>query len=329
MPAYGEKIKNYIKPMLATAVDKPFSSKEWLFELKLDGFRAVADIRKKKILLYSRNGLSLSGRFPDIALALKKIKTEVVLDGEIVLLNELGKPDFQKLQNYESNSIYPIVYYIFDIISFKQKDLTDKPLVERKKILKKLIPKHHSLLYSQHVEAKGEELFNEIVKDDLEGIIAKKKNSRYATGIRTKEWLKIKNHKSQEAIIIGFTQPKGSRLHFGSLLLAQYKSKKLIYIGHAGTGFTGNTLGELMKKLKPLVTKKCPLEKPVKANAPVTWVKPKLVCEISYTEMTKDGILRHPVYKGLRPEKKSSIVKQETERPLPVKKLVKKIKPKK
>ncbi|MEI9807024.1 MAG: non-homologous end-joining DNA ligase [Bacteroidota bacterium] len=322
MKAFGEKIPHYIKPMLTTAVDQPFSSEEWLFELKLDGYRAVAEIKKGKSLLYSRNGISLAGRFPSIMAAVKNIKTEAVLDGEIVMLNEEGKPDFQKLQNYGENDKYPVVYYVFDLLSLMRKDLTELPLQERKKLLKKMLPKKGLLVYSSHIETDGKELYKQIKKGDLEGIIAKKKDSRYNPGTRSREWLKIKNHKSQEAIIIGYTEPKGGRLHFGSLLLAQYKNKKLVYAGHAGTGFPAGTLAELMKKMKPLATKKPPFAISAKANGPVTWIKPKLVCEISYTEITKDGIMRHPVYKGLRPEKKSKTIKKETEQPLPVKKIV-------
>lgn len=326
MRVYGERIEHFIKPMLATAVDNPFSSKDWLFELKLDGYRAIAEIKKGRSLLYSRNGLSLAKHYPAIFAALKKIKNEAILDGEIVLLNEKGKPDFQKLQSYSGNNKYSLVYYVFDLLSLTGKDLTQVGLVERKKLLKKLLKKTDPVLYSSHIETRGEELFKTIMKDDMEGIIAKKKDSLYTPGIRTREWLKIKNHKSQEAIIAGFTEPKGSRLYFGSLLLGQYKGKKLIYTGHAGTGFSDAVLVDLMKKMKRLKTNKSPFDLPVRANGPVTWIKPKLVCEVSYTEITQDGILRHPVYKGLRPEKKSASVKQETESPLPVKKIVKSLK---
>jgi bifunctional non-homologous end joining protein LigD len=323
MASKESKIKHPIRPMLATAVDKPFSDKDWVFELKFDGYRAIAEIKKGKVRLYSRNGLSMSG-YTKIIAALYKLKTDVVLDGEIVLLNESGKPDFQKLQNYADNYNYPIVYYAFDILSFQQKDLKKLPLIERKNLLKGFLKKNKLIRYSEHVDGKGEALFKEIRKDDIEGIMAKKKNSLYVTGVRTKSWLKIKNHKAQEAIIIGFTEPKGSRMHFGSLLLAQYSHKKLKYIGHAGTGFTQDLLKQLQKKIAPLVTKKTPLDKVVKTNAPVTWIKPKLVCEVGYSEITRDGILRHPVFKRLRPEKKSSRIKLETEKPLPVIKIVKK-----
>lgn len=320
--AGDRKIESYITPMLATAVDKPFSDEEWLFELKLDGFRAVTELKKNDILLYSRNGLSLKERFPIIVDALKKMKVEAVLDGEIVLFNDDNKPDFQKLQNYGNNSNYPIVYYLFDILKLDKKSLTDLPLIERKKILKKLIKKSPVIRYSDHVEDNGKDFFRVIIADDLEGMMAKRKMSTYIPGARSKDWLKIKFHKSQEAIIAGYTEPKGSRKHFGSILLAQYRKKKLCYIGHAGTGFTEKSLKELMAKMKPLETSKSPFDKNIKVNSPVTWLKPELVCEVSYSELTKEGMMRHPVFKGLRTEKSSKSINVETERSLPVKRIV-------
>src|SRR5260221_12380812 len=142
--------------------------------------------------------------------------------------------------------------------------------------------------------------------------MAKKKDSLYHPGVRTKEWLKIKYNHSQEAVIVGYTEPKGGRLHFGSLLLAQYKRNKLRYIGHTGTGFNDKTLNALISKMKKLVVDKSPVLPVPKANGPVTWIKPVLVCEVKFTEITKEGILRHPVYKGLRQDKSSQTVREET-----------------
>lgn len=323
---YGKKIPHYIKPMLTTAVDTAFNNKEWLFELKLDGYRAIAEVKGKDTLLYSRNGLSLAEKYPVIMAALKKISVEAVLDGEIVALNKNGKPDFQVLQQYESNSEYLLAYYVFDLLSLMKKDLTKLPLIERKKLLKQLVKKTDTIIYNSHIEENGDELFKKAKKDNMEGIIAKRIDSLYTPGIRSREWLKIKNKQSQEAIILGYTQPKGSRLHFGSILLGQYKGQNLDYVGHAGTGFSSATLKELMKKMKPLIVKASPLKKAVRANGIVTWLRPELVCEVEYSEITKDGILRHPVYKGLRPEKKSKMIKKETETPVPVKKIIKPLK---
>lgn len=323
MAVSGKKIPHFITPMLATAVDKPFSSNEWLFELKLDGYRAIAELRNGKLLFYSRNGLSLIKRYPPIVVALRKLKMDMVLDGEIVLLNEKGKPDFQKLQNYSRNNSYSLAYYVFDILSFEGNDLKDLPLIERKKLLKKVLRKTGTVRFCSHIEEHGEDFFRAVKAEDMEGIIAKRIDSAYHPGARSREWLKIKNHKSQEAIIIGYTEPKGSRSHFGSILLAQYDRNRLKYIGHAGTGFTDTSLKDLLAKMKPLVASRSPFPTPLKTRNRVTWLRPKLVCEIGYSEITKDGKLRHPVFKGLRPEKKSETIKLETEKALPVSKVVK------
>jgi bifunctional non-homologous end joining protein LigD len=323
---YAKKISHAIKPMLTTAVDTAFNSKEWLFELKLDGYRAIAEVKSKSKLLYSRNGLSLAEKYPVIMEALEKISVEAVLDGEIVALNEKGKPDFQLLQQYEPNSEYLLAYYVFDLLSLMKSDLTKLPLIERKKLLKKLVSKTDTIIYNSHIEERGEQLFKTVKKDNMEGIIAKRIDSFYTPGIRTREWLKIKNKQSQEAIIIGYTQPKGIRLHFGSILLGQYKGQNLEYVGHAGTGFSSATLKELMKKMRPLIVKASPLKKNIKTNGIVTWLRPALVCEVEYSEITRDGLLRHPVYKGLRPEKKSKIIKKETETPVSVKKIIRPLK---
>ncbi len=317
------KIEDFIKPMLATSVDKPFSDSEWIFELKLDGYRAVAETGSRKLLLYSRNGLSLTGKYPVVAKALRKIGVEAVLDGEIVLLDEQGKPDFQRLQSYAKNGESgSLVYYVFDILSCKKKDLTQLPLLERKKILKRILKKNPVVRYTTHIETNGNDFFKAVKTENLEGMMAKRKDSLYYPGVRTRDWLKIKNHRSQEAIIIGYTAPKGSRSHFGSLLLAEYRRKKLHYIGHAGTGFTEKALEDLMKKMKRLKAAGPPVDEPIPVNGTVTWIKPQLVCEVNFTEITRQGILRHPVFKGLRPEKKAAAITEESEKMLSVKQVI-------
>jgi bifunctional non-homologous end joining protein LigD len=212
---------------------------------------------------------------------------------------------------------------VFDILSHDGNDLKALPLIERKKLLKKVLKKSGPVRFCSHVEEHGDDFFKAVKGEDMEGIIAKKKDSRYTPGMRTREWLKIKYHKSQEAIIVGYTEPRGSRQHFGSLLLAEYDRDKLKYIGHAGTGFSESILSELYQKMKPLVTMRSPLPTLVKTNNKVTWVRPKLVCEVSYSEITRDGQLRHPVFKGLRPDKVSTMVKEESEKTIPVTRLVK------
>ncbi|HEX5024944.1 MAG TPA: non-homologous end-joining DNA ligase [Agriterribacter sp.] len=318
----GRKIDPYIKPMLATAVHTVFDSEDWVFELKLDGYRAITEIKSKKILLYSRNGLDFSTHYPSIYESLKNIRENMIIDGEIVLVDRNGKPDFQRLQNRKNEAGYTLLYYVFDILSYKNKSVKDRPLIQRKALLQKVLPVTHHIRYSEHVEKEGKKLFRLVKARKMEGIMAKKKDSLYKPGYRTKDWLKIKFHRSQEAIIIGFTKPKGSRKHFGALLLAQYQGKKLKYIGHAGTGFSEKKLDEVMLQMKPLITPKKPLQDDINANDVVTWIKPQLVCEVGYSEITKDGILRHPVFKGLRNDKNSTAVQQKTEQEIETKTVV-------
>jgi bifunctional non-homologous end joining protein LigD len=300
----GRKLTSFVSPMKAQLSDLPaFDSKDWLFEIKWDGYRAIAEVSKKETRLYSRNGLTFDNAYPKVFEALKAVKKDVVLDGEIVVYSEDGKPSFQKLQNYKNTDRYPIQYLVFDCLALKGKDLTSLPLVERKAILKKLLPESPVIMYCDHVEDYGKAFFAEVKKIGLEGIIAKKKLSTYQIGKRTSDWLKVKNVQGQEAIIVGYTEPKGSRNYFGSLVLAVKKKGKLVPIGNVGTGFTERSLKELHQKLKPLQRKTSPLGAAVKDASDVTWVEPTLVCNIRFTEITKDGSVRHPVFEGLRVDK--------------------------
>lgn len=305
----GRKLDEYIEPMLASLGDAPFDHKDWIFELKWDGYRAIAEVDKKKIRLYSRNGLSFNERYPTIVDELSKLNMRAVLDGEVVVFNEEGKPDFQKLQHYDDNRHLPLIYYVFDILSLNNKDLKDLPLIERKKILQENLPANDIIRYSDHVEEKGIAFFEEVKKSNLEGIMAKKAENTYVTGVRTKDWLKIKHTHTREAIICGYTEPRKSRKHFGALILGEYKNKKLHYIGHTGTGFTDKKLKEMWNMMQKLVAPTSPFDKKVPVNSPVTWVKPVVVCEIKFSEITRDGILRHPVFLRWRDDKKPSEVK--------------------
>jgi bifunctional non-homologous end joining protein LigD len=304
----GEKLKTFSSPMLATLHDQPFNDPGWIFEVKWDGYRAVAETGKS-IRLYSRNGLSFLSLYRPVAEALKKIRVDAVLDGEIVVLNSRHKPDFQKLQQFNERSGLAIKYYIFDCLSVKGKSITHLPLVERKKIVRALLPdKNDVLVYSDHVEEVGKDVFKHAIGMDLEGIIAKRADSKYLPGKRSRDWLKIKNHNTQEAIIAGYTAPRGSRSYFGALLLAIMKKGKFVYIGHTGTGFTDQSLKMLHMKLYPLRRPDSPFEGKIPVNGQVTWVDPILVCNVKFTEVTQDGILRHPVFQGLRIDKSSKEV---------------------
>ncbi|HEX6181324.1 MAG TPA: non-homologous end-joining DNA ligase, partial [Chitinophagaceae bacterium] len=307
----GRKLDHYIVPMLASLGDAPFDNKDWIFELKWDGYRAVAEVDKKKIKLYSRNGLSFNERYPVIVNELATLNLRAVLDGEVVVFNEDDRPDFQKLQHYDDNRHLPLIYYVFDILSLNNKDLKELPLIERKAILKKTLPKNEIIRYSDHIEESGIEFFEHVKKANLEGIMAKKASSEYYAGIRTKDWLKIKHTHTREAIITGFTEGRRSRKHFGALILAEFKNKKLHYIGHTGTGFNDKMLKELWTIMHKLVTSTSPFDVKVPVNSPVTWIKPSLVCEVKYSEITREGILRHPVFLRLRDDKKPTEVKPE------------------
>ncbi len=300
----GKKIANYIKPMLAKETAEAFDDKGWLFEIKWDGYRAIAEKNKNKILLYSRNGLDYKLTYPIVAKQLLNIKADVVLDGEIVVLDEEGKPDFQFLQHYSENQDRPIQYYVFDLLKLNGKDTTSLPLIDRKELLQKIIPADDPVIkYSDHILEKGKSFFQVSKEKDLEGIMAKKIDSKYYPGRRTRDWLKIKNHKTAEVIIAGYTEPSGSRNYFGSLILAAKEGKKFIYMGNAGTGFNSGLLKELYDLFQPLVQKKSPFEEKIKNNSKITWLKPELVCEVKFSEITADGKLRHPVFLHLRIDK--------------------------
>ena len=303
-----EKIADYITPTMAYTREDAFNDEDWIFEIKWDGYRAIAEVSKKNIKFYSRNGLSFERLYPAIAEELKKIKDDVVLDGEVVVLDKNDRPSFQKLQHYSENRSLPLVYYVFDCLRYKGKDITDLPLLERKKIAAQVLPQSNVLKYSDHVAADGEAFFEHAVKLGLEGIIAKRADSNYAVGRRTYDWLKIKNHNTQEAVITGYTEPRGSRKYFGALVLGMYEKGKLKYIGHTGTGFTEKVLKDVFTTLQPDVRKTSPFDKKVPINGSVTWVDPVHVCAIKYTEVTEEGILRHPVFMGLRIDKKAKEV---------------------
>ncbi len=298
-----KKLTDFIKPMLAKETDKAFDDNEWLFEIKWDGYRAISEIKNGEVNLYSRNGLVFNNNYPVVVNALKKIKYDAILDGEILILNEDGKSDFQKLQHYEDNTQYLICYYVFDLLSLDGKDTTELTLTNRKKLLKQLIKQHTVVKYSDHVLCKGTAFFNAAGKQGLEGVMAKKADSQYHKGVRTSDWLKIKHHKSDEVIIVGFTQPTGSRKYFGALVLAVKTEKGLKYAGHTGSGFTDADLKEVYEKLAPLKRDRSPFNEKVKTNMPVTWVKPKYIAEVKFTEWTNDGKMRHPIFLRMRADK--------------------------
>ena len=286
--------------MLARLHDKPFDDPAWIYEIKWDGYRAIAETDKADVKLYSRNGLSFKNDYPTVYAELGKIKKDAVRDGEIVALDKNGKPHFQLLQQYLQDPNVPICYYVFDCLYVNGKSIEDKPLTERKKILQRLLPKSDVIKYCDHIDGKGKAFFALAKKEGLEGIIAKRADSRYVEGSRSNDWLKLKNIIMEEAVIAGYTEPSGGRKYFGALILGVHRKGKFVYIGHTGTGFTDATLKDVYRRLQPLKTTKSPFDTKVAVNAPVTWVKPKLVCNLKYSEITQDGHRRHPVFLGLR-----------------------------
>ncbi len=246
----SRKISNFIKPMLAKETIGAFDDKDWLFEIKWDGYRAITQKNKSSILLYSRNGLSFKETYPIVVDQLKLIKQDVILDGEIVVLNEEGKPDFQFLQQYSENQNRPIQYQVFDLLELNGKNTRGLELIERKELLKKIIPENEVIRYSDYIMANGKSFFEVTKEKNLEGIMAKKIDSLYFPGKRTADWLKIKHHKTQEAIIAGYTAPAGSRKYFGALILASKEGAHFKYIGHTGTGFSVASLKKMYNMRK-------------------------------------------------------------------------------
>ena len=302
--------------MLAKETDKAFNDKDWLFEIKWDGYRAIADLTKKDPLLYSRNGSDFASTFPIIVEALKKLKASAVLDGEIVVLNEEGFPDFQKIQQYEQHPDFPLHYYVFDLLSLNGHSLIEESLLERKKLLKILLGKNDQIRFSDHIVGNGKEFFEVALKKDLEGIMAKKADGLYYPGRRTNEWLKIKGHKTTEAIIVGYTKPTGSRKYFGSLVLAVKDGKELKHVGQAGTGYNAQLLSEIFNLLQPIKQFNSVLAEKIFVKETVTWVKPIFICEVKFTEWTTDGKLRHPVFLRLRDDKSIKAVSMKNSKPV-------------
>ncbi|WP_424495279.1 DNA ligase D [Salinimicrobium sp. GXAS 041] len=309
---------DFIKPMLATKASDIFNKADWIYELKWDGYRALANVSEGKVDLYSRNGISFKQKFASIYENLKSIPHDVILDGEIVALNEDGLPNFQSLQNYQTNPVGELRYYVFDLLFLNGHNIMHLPLLERKSLIEDVIEDVPQVYYCDHIDTMGKSFYEKTVDAGMEGVIAKKGDSEYIPGSRSANWLKIKAFESQEAIICGFTEPKESSLPFGSLILGMFREDKLIYIGNCGTGFDDQARKDLFKKFEPLITEKSPFDKKInlKGRKP-TWLSPELICEATFSEWTKSGHMRHPVFKGLRNDKIPSEIDKEKEVKVP------------
>lgn len=307
------------KPMLATLTDKSFNDPNWIFEIKLDGFRAIAEINGTQVDLYSRNLISFASRFPQVVEALKSLQLNAVLDGEIVGLDSKGVSHFQLLQNLEMNQSV-IYFYVFDLLYVNGEDIRHLPIVERKRRLKALLnpSKNPSkrVRYLDFIEEQGKDFYHLCESKGLEGIIAKKKTSLYHSGDRSKEWLKVKIQMRQEVIICGYTEPKRSRKNFGALIVGVHEGKELRYAGHVGGGFDAKQLKEMKELLEKDVVEKSVFKNPPKTNTPVSWVKPKYICEVEFKEWTDEGVMRQPIFLGLRSDKAPRRITKEEKVPL-------------
>jgi bifunctional non-homologous end joining protein LigD len=307
-------MKPDLRPMLATLTDKPFDDPDWIFETKWDGFRLMAEIKDGSVALYSRNLIDLSSKYPSICRALRKVSGFAVIDGELVALDANGRSRFQLLQNAEREKVR-LLYCAFDLLYRGDEDLRGHPLIERKAVLEKLLPKDPLLHYSAHVWGDGIAAFKRASRAGEEGVMAKLATSRYYSGERTRDWLKVKTSLGQEVVIVGFTAPRRSREYFGSLLLAVRDGKAWRYVGRAGTGFDREMLKSLHALMVPLITTTKPVAEKVPDAANTTWIKPKLVGEVKFTEWTAKGEMRHPVFLGLRTDKEATDVIREKPKP--------------
>ncbi|OSZ77020.1 DNA ligase D [Chitinophagaceae bacterium IBVUCB2] len=311
-----------LNPMLATLVENAPDEKGWLYEIKWDGYRAIALLNKGKVNLFSRNNKSFNQKFYPVTKALSEFKMNAILDGEVVVLNDKGVANFGALQNWRSEEDGELIYYVFDITWLEGYDLKALPLSQRRKILQDNLPANHSIRLSETFETTATEFLSVASKMGMEGIIAKRADSIYNEGERSANWLKIKLNKRHEVVIGGFTQNEDSSKPFSSLLVGVYDRGKLHYTGKIGTGFSMRTQRDILSKMKELVVSKVPFSelpdvnkpsrfRPTPPKAKVTWVKPQLVCEVSYTEITNDGVMRHPSFEGLRTDKKAKEVVKE------------------
>lgn len=317
----------FVAPMKATIAANPPTQGTWLYELKFDGYRAIAVKNGSEVGLWSLNEKDFSKRFPEITAAIADLPVDhAIFDGEIVALDEEGRSSFQLLQTLESGDERPpLAYYIFDLLNHSGTDLRGTPLHERRAQLEKLTKQlEEPLRYSAEIPGDPKKLLAEIRARGLEGIIGKERDSIYHSGVRSRSWVKLKCVNEQEFVIGGYTPPEGTRKHFGALLVGYYKGSELQFAGKVGTGFNHALLKSLYNQMKTLHRNRCPFANlPEKAQGrwlqnitPAEmkhchWIDPSLVCQLRFTEWTRDGKLRHPVFLGLREDKQAEKVVRE------------------
>jgi bifunctional non-homologous end joining protein LigD len=299
--AFPEKVR----PMLATKIEKPFTDAEWLYEVKWDGYRVLAHVKNQKATLRSREGLNYTKQYQVVAEALSELAYDVVLDGEIVTLDNEGKPNFDLLQKYAGSS--PLIYYVFDVTWCNGYSLRDLSLLQRKEILQQLLPESEVIRYSDHFDD-GIALYDQVEKMKMEGIVAKKRDSEYTEGKRSNLWLKIPTSNRQEFVVGGWTESDSGR-PFRSILFGNYQDNELHWVGHAGGGFKEKEMPSILKELKKLEVKKSPFVNEVDAETKVHWIKPELVADIRFATFTASKKIRKPAtFLGFRKDKKPTDV---------------------
>jgi bifunctional non-homologous end joining protein LigD len=323
--------------MLASIEDRPFSRKGWIFELKYDGYRMLAERTGKEAYLRSRAGHDLTVTFPEIARAVRGLPYEgVVLDGEVVVPDAEGKPSFQRLQKrgrivnrddaLRASVELPALYHAFDVVALEGFDLRPLTLLDRKGILRDILPTVGPIRYADHIEEQGEAMYRHVEQMGLEGIVGKQADSPYRGG-RSKCWIKVRTTKVEDFVVVGWTEPKGSRGGFGALHIARYEGEELVYAGSVGTGFKDADLRDILARLQEIEIAKCPCDRGANARGGIPkgkahhWVRPELVVEVTYKEMTEQGIARQPSFERLRTDKAPSECKVEAiaaEPPVPV-----------
>lgn len=298
-------LKSFVKPMLASPGTKIFNDKHWIYELKYDGYRALANIASGNVALYSRNGIPLNDKFKKVYDDLTDLEHSAILDGEIVVLDANGLPQFSALQNYnEATTSGTLIYYIFDLLHLNGHDTLELPLLDRKHLLKELLPDLPHLRYCDHVEAMGITVYDQAITMGMEGVIAKKASSTYDTNVRSTEWLKFKKIENTETIICGYTLSKTKSRKFASLILGMVEDDVLVYVGTCGSGFSEQQMAELYLKFEVL-KKEHPtfkIRQHLKGRQAI-WLIPKLVCEVKFSEWTPAHVMRHPVFLRLREDK--------------------------
>jgi bifunctional non-homologous end joining protein LigD len=311
--------------MLATPAARPFSRPGWVFEVKYDGVRVLAARRGQTVELVGRSGQAVTGRYPEIAAALRLLPAEhFVLDGEIVAFDDRGRPSFQRLQARMFSRrradvaaalrTHPVVGIFFDCLALEGHDLRRLPLLARKECLRLVVPPLGVVRYGDHVAEHGEAFYELVSEQRLEGIVAKRAASAYVSG-RSRDWVKIKCQRRQEFVIGGYTPPRGARRFFGALHLGLYDGGRLVYVSKVGSGFDDAALARVWAALQPLARPTSPFAEGTPPGRGHRWVEPRLVCEVRFAEWTRDGGLRHPVFLGLRPDRVPEDCRREVPHP--------------